>query len=63
MEKDIFDYIDENDQSRTPDRSGMVWNILTILVLLTALVIAALFITVFINPNVGLTLFHLLRSL
>jgi len=53
MEKDVFDYIDESDGSRSPDRSGMVWNILTIWVLLTAVVIAALFITIFINPSIG----------
>jgi hypothetical protein len=57
MEKDVFDYIDEGEGVRTPDRSGMVWNILTILVLLTAVVISALFITIFVNPSVGFNLF------
>jgi hypothetical protein len=57
MEKDVFDYIDEEDGSKAPDRSGLVWNLLTILVLLTTLVIAGLFIALFINPNMSINPF------
>jgi hypothetical protein len=53
MDKDVFDYIDESEKSTTPDRSGKVWNILTILVLLTTLSLGILFIIVLINPYVG----------
>jgi hypothetical protein len=53
MEKDVFDYIDEETETKPPDRSGMVWNILTILVLLTTVCVGILFITIFINPNAG----------
>jgi hypothetical protein len=57
MEKDVFDYIDEQDATRGSDRSGLIWNLLTILVLLTTFVIAGLFITFFINPNIGINPF------
>jgi hypothetical protein len=53
MEKDVFDYIDEEDETKPPDRSGLVWNILTILVLLTTVCVGILFITIFITPNAG----------
>jgi hypothetical protein len=53
MEKDVFDYIDEEDETKPPDRSGMVWNILTILVLLTTVCVGILFVTVLINPSAG----------
>jgi hypothetical protein len=62
MEKDVFDYIDEEDETKPPDRSGMVWNILTILVLLTTVCVGILFVTVLINPSAGFNPFPLLRS-
>ena len=55
MEKDVFDYIEE-DKDEAPkhvDRSGIVWNILTVLVLLTALCMGFVFITIFVNPHIG----------
>jgi hypothetical protein len=55
MEKDVFDYIEEGEPA--PDRSGVVWNILTVLVLLVALVVGVVFLVVFINPNVGINPF------
>jgi hypothetical protein len=56
MQKDVFDYIDP-DETGTPDRSGMIWNILTILVLIITLVIVALVLVIFINPSVGINPF------
>lgn len=53
MQKDVFDYIDPDDERDTPDRSGMVWNILTILVLFITLIIAISVVTLFINPYIG----------
>ncbi len=53
MEKDVFDYIEDDDQAKPPDRMGMVWNILTILILLTTVIIGFVFLTVLINPQVG----------
>jgi hypothetical protein len=52
MDKDVFDYIEEGDE-RPTNRSGMVWNVLTALVLLTAVVVGVIFVIVLINPNVG----------
>lgn len=57
MQKDVFDYIDQEDERDTLDRSGMVWNIFTIIVLFTTLVIVILVVTVFINPYIGFNVF------
>jgi hypothetical protein len=52
MAKDQFDFIDNSEEAPKPrGRSGMVWNILTILVLLTALCMAVVFLTIFIDPT------------
>ena len=51
MQKDVFDYIDPDDERGAPDRSGIVWNVLTFLVLFITLAIVILVVTVFINPN------------
>jgi len=53
MEKDVFDYIDETEEPAPPSRSGKVWNILTILTLVSALCVGIVYLIVFINPNVG----------
>jgi hypothetical protein len=53
MQKDVFDYIDEDDTQSIPDRTGLLWNFLTVSVLLTAVLIGILFVTVFLNPQVG----------
>jgi hypothetical protein len=38
MEKDIFDYVDDDEEESEPvDRSALVWNILTVVVLLIGL--------------------------
>jgi hypothetical protein len=52
MQKDVFDYIDPEDDSGTPDRSGMFWNILTMIVLFVTLIIVVLVVTVFVNPYI-----------
>ena len=55
MEKDVFDYIEEEDDDapKPVDRSGIVWNILTVLVLLTAVCVGVVFLTIFLNPHVS----------
>jgi hypothetical protein len=55
MDKDVFDYIDEEDDS--PDRTDLVWNIATIVVLLMALCVVIVFLTIFFNPNAGMNPF------
>jgi hypothetical protein len=59
MERDVFDYIDDEEEAAaTPrDRTTMVWNVLTVLVLLSAVCVAAVFLTVFINPHTGINPF------
>ncbi|MBN1668528.1 MAG: hypothetical protein JW862_15645 [Anaerolineales bacterium] len=54
MAKDVFDYIDESEPvAPRRNRSAVAWNILTILVLLTAACLAVIFLTIFINPQSG----------
>ncbi|MBU0511865.1 MAG: hypothetical protein KJ638_09230 [Chloroflexi bacterium] len=53
MEKDVFDYIEEEEAPKPVDRSGIVWNILTVLVLLAVLCVGLVFLTVFLNPYTG----------
>ncbi len=55
MDKDVFDYIDE--EEKTTANPDLVWNILTIAVLVVTLCIGALFLTVLINPDAGLNPF------
>ena len=57
MNKDVFDYIEEGEDERSQNRSGMVWNILTVLVLLTVVCAGVVFLVVLINPNVGINPF------
>ena len=54
MQKDAFDYIEDDDQVRSPDRSEIVWNILTALALMAALVIGIILLMVFINPQTSI---------
>ena len=55
MEKDAFDYIEESEEP--PDRSGTVWNILTVLVLIAAVGVGIVYLIILINPNVGINPF------
>lgn len=57
METDIFDYVEEEEEQQSPANTDMVWNILTIVVLVMTLCVGIVFLTVFINPNVGLNPF------
>jgi hypothetical protein len=51
MEKDFFDYIEEDEEA--PDRTDLVWNIATIVILVITLCIGILFLTVLMNPSAG----------
>ena len=57
MEKDIFDFIDDDEDEGPAFNPDLVWNILTVVVLLVALCVGVLFLTVFINPNAGINPF------
>ena len=58
MSKDVFDYYDESDERRAKVRqTTLVWNILTVIVLIGALCLACGFLTVFLNPQSGLKSF------
>lgn len=57
MEKDIFDYVEEEEQQQGPANTDMVWNILTIVVLVMTLCVGIVFLTVFIKPDIGLNPF------
>jgi hypothetical protein len=53
METDPFDYLDDQ-AAQVPDRrSDLVWNVLTILILLTTVCLGIVFMIVFINPQVA----------
>lgn len=55
MDKDIFDYIEEGEEA--PDRSDLIWNIATIVVLVMILCVGILFLSVLANPNAGINPF------
>ena len=58
MQKDIFDYYEEDNESKTKTSQGAaVWNILTILILLTALCVGGVFLMIFLNPESSLNPF------
>jgi len=57
MEKDVFDYLDEDVEPKSQSRAGIIWNLLTVWVLLTAACVGILFATVFLNPNIGINPF------
>jgi hypothetical protein len=58
MKKDVFDYYEEEDERQTKaNRNSMVWNILTILVLITALCVGGIFLVIFLNPQSSLNPF------
>jgi hypothetical protein len=46
-----YDYLNENQPKR--DSLGLVWNVLTVLVLLTVLCVVLVFLVIFINPASG----------
>jgi len=58
MQKDVFDYRDEEEEHRSQKKQGaMIWNILSVLVLLTTLCVGGTFLVIFINPQSGLNPF------
>jgi hypothetical protein len=57
MEKDVFDYIDEETVPKSRNRSGCIWNLLTLLVLLSTVCASIFFVTVFLNPNLDINPF------
>ncbi len=58
MQKDIFDYYDEEeDRKSKADQGAMIWNILSVLVLLSALCVGGTFLMIFLNPQSGLNPF------
>jgi hypothetical protein len=56
MEKDVFDYIDEDEENK-PFNTDIVWNILTVVIVLLVLCVGVVFLTIFTNPNAGLNPF------
>lgn len=50
--KDAFDYADKP-VNRSQSRAGMLWNVLTILVLLSAVCVGVYYLMIFLNPYVG----------
>ncbi len=64
MEKDVFDYIDEDNDSEDVDlaenekkQSALLWNVLTVVMLVVALCVGGVYLMIFINPNSGLNPF------
>lgn len=52
MQKDVFDYYDDQDESDSKNKQGvMVWNILSVIVLLTAFCVGGIFLMIFLNPQ------------
>ena len=51
MPKDSFDYIDEQSSKRSINIQSIIWNGLTIMVLLAAMCIGSYALLVFLNPN------------
>ena len=54
---DTYDISDAQEPPRTRRSPGMVWNVLTILVLVVALCVGAVFLLIFINPESSLNPF------
>lgn len=58
MQKDVFDYYDEQENRDAKKKQGtIVWDILTVLILLTAFCVGGIFLIIFINPNGSLNPF------
>ena len=54
---DSYEISEVEEPHRRKRRSGTVWNVLTILVLVTLLCVVSFFVLIFINPNSGLNPF------
>ena len=58
MQKDVFDYKDEEEERRSQKKQGaMIWNILSVLVLLTTLCVGGTYLVIFLNPQSSLNPF------
>ena len=58
MQKDVFDYYDAQEEKDSKNkRRSLIWNILTVLVLLTAFCIGGAFFVIFLNPQGSLNPF------
>jgi hypothetical protein len=57
MAKDVFDYQEEGDSKTKTDIGAIAWNILAILILLTAVCVGSIFLMIFINPYSSLNPF------
>jgi hypothetical protein len=58
MRKDIFDYYEEEDARKAKTKqSALIWNILSVLVILSALCLGGAFMTIFLNPQSSLNPF------
>ncbi len=58
MQKDIFDYYDEEDDRKSKaDQGAIIWNILSVLVLLSALCVGGTYLMIFLNPQSNLNPF------
>ncbi len=56
MEKDVFAYLDE-DEGKSGPSPTLIWNILTVVVLLATLCVGGVFLTILVNPNAGINPF------
>ncbi len=54
---DDYEYSDVKEPRRRKHRAGLMWNILTIVVLLVTLLIAVVFLLIYVNPNTSLNPF------
>lgn len=54
---DAFDYSDAPEASTARDTNALIWNILTIVVLLATFCVGVVFLTLFINPQAGINPF------
>jgi len=57
MEKDVFDFADDEPVKTQQNRTLLVWNILTALVLILMLCVGVVFLTIFANPTSGMNPF------
>ena len=58
MQKDVFDYHDDQEEKDTKKNQGtLVWNILSVLVLMTSICVGGLFFVIFLNPQGSLNPF------
>jgi hypothetical protein len=58
MTKDVFDYYDEeDDRKKNRNQSALIWNILSVVVLGSALCVGFVFLMIFINPQSNLNPF------